>query len=377
MNQIIMYIMAFGVILGSIDRIFGNRGGYGKKMEEGFLLMGPLALSMAGIICLAPTLAKLLGVFIIPIYKFAGIDPGMFGSFFSMDMGGYQMAVELAVKPELGRYSGVVVAATFGCTVLFLIPVGMEMVRDKDRPFFIRGIMIGLVTLPVGLITGGLLQGLSLLTILHQNLFVLAFSLILFLGFHWFPNKMLRVMELFSKGIKCITTIGLLLGAVSYMTGFTPLKEMVSLPAAMEIVASTAIMMLGSLPISELISKLLRRPLTWLGNFFDMNGRSVVGLLVCSVSVVPAIIMLKDMDKNGKVINVAFMVCAASTLAAHLGFVYSVDTAMMTPLLVSKLCGGFAAAAAAVLVIKKRKAPKVASPKHSGKLPDVELSNNF
>ena len=58
MNQVIMWIMAFGVLLGGIDRILGNPRGYGKKFEEGFMLLGPTALSMAGMICLAPVLVS-------------------------------------------------------------------------------------------------------------------------------------------------------------------------------------------------------------------------------------------------------------------------------------------------------------------------------
>ena len=54
MDRAIMWIMAAGALIGGADRIFGNRLGLGKKFEEGFLLMGSTALSMAGIICLVP-----------------------------------------------------------------------------------------------------------------------------------------------------------------------------------------------------------------------------------------------------------------------------------------------------------------------------------
>ena len=38
MNQIIMWIMAVGAVLGGVDRIAGNRFGLGKRFEEGFTL---------------------------------------------------------------------------------------------------------------------------------------------------------------------------------------------------------------------------------------------------------------------------------------------------------------------------------------------------
>lgn len=49
--------MAIGAVLGGIDCALGNRFGLGIKFEEGFRLLGPIALSMAGIICLAPLIA--------------------------------------------------------------------------------------------------------------------------------------------------------------------------------------------------------------------------------------------------------------------------------------------------------------------------------
>ena len=60
MNQIIMWIMAVGAVLGGVDRIAGNRFGLGKRFEEGFTLLGPTALSMSGIICLTPLLSRFL-----------------------------------------------------------------------------------------------------------------------------------------------------------------------------------------------------------------------------------------------------------------------------------------------------------------------------
>ena len=61
-NEIHMYVMAGGVILGGTDRLLGNRFGLDDKFEEGFQLMSPSALSMVGIICLSPLLAAALAV---------------------------------------------------------------------------------------------------------------------------------------------------------------------------------------------------------------------------------------------------------------------------------------------------------------------------
>jgi len=59
-NEIIVWILMICMVLGAIDRIIGNKFGLGKEFEEGFNAMGPLALAMLGIMCLAPILGKLL-----------------------------------------------------------------------------------------------------------------------------------------------------------------------------------------------------------------------------------------------------------------------------------------------------------------------------
>ena len=66
-NRILMIVMAGGAVLGGIDRVLGNRLGLGEQFEKGFLLLGPMALSMAGMICLTPVLTDVLGRFIVPL----------------------------------------------------------------------------------------------------------------------------------------------------------------------------------------------------------------------------------------------------------------------------------------------------------------------
>ena len=99
MNQALMIVIAAGVVLGGVDRVCGNRLGLGQQFEKGFQLLGPMALSMAGMICLAPVLAGGLGRIVAPFCRLTGVDPAMFGSLLAIDMGGYQLAKELFTKP--------------------------------------------------------------------------------------------------------------------------------------------------------------------------------------------------------------------------------------------------------------------------------------
>lgn len=350
MNQVIMYIMAAGVLLGGVDRLLGNPRGYGKKFEEGFLFLGPTALSMVGMICLAPVLSDLLGRMILPVYQLFGVDPAMFGGILAIDMGGYQLAMELANQQLLGRYSGIVVAAIFGCTVVFTIPVGMGILEEADKPLFARGIMIGLITMPAAFLAGGLICGLSFEQTLWQNMPVFVLAGLLLIGLLKIPGQMVRGFTVFAAGIRLVITVGLILAALAYLTGISLVPGLAPIEDALAVVASIGIVMLGSLPMTEFLQRRMRRPFSWIGRRCGMNETAVAGLLVGMVSAIPAITMIKDMDRRGKIVNVAFLVSAASMLAAHLGFTISVEPKMLGALLTAKLTGGVTALVTALVV---------------------------
>lgn len=74
-NEIIMYIMMFFMLIAAVDRVLSQFGGsarflgkFGKSIEgsggqfeEGFMAMGALGLAMVGMTALAPVLAHVLG----------------------------------------------------------------------------------------------------------------------------------------------------------------------------------------------------------------------------------------------------------------------------------------------------------------------------
>ena len=248
----------------------------------------------------------------------------------------------------MASYAGILVAATLGCTVTFTIPVGMGMVPKKDRPLFARGILFGLILLPVSLFLGGLLTGLMPLNTIRQSLPVFLACLALALGIAKWPDQLVGGFLHFSNAIRLISTLGLIFGAFAYMTGVSLPFPMTPLEEAMKTVSSIGIVMLGSLPMAELLQRILKVPLAWLG-----NSASMTGLLLGGVSVVPAIALIRDMDRRGKIVNAAFLVSAASALAAHLGFTFGIQKEMVVPLLAVKFVGGILGGVTAYLLTEK------------------------
>ena len=357
MTDVLMILMAGGAVLGGIDHMLGNRLGFGQWFEEAFRLLGAIALSMAGIICLAPVLSAAIGVLVVPVCSWLGFDPGIFGGVLAIDMGGYQMAMDLAADPAVGRFAGIILSATFGCTVVFTIPVGMGAIREEDRPHFTKGILLGLITMPGGILTGGLVSGMAIGTLLWNCLPVFLVSTGLCVGLWKFPDRMMKLFGRFAKAMELLAILGLTLGAVRYMTGWAVLPEMISLEEAMAVACSISIVMLGSMPLAELLQRILAIPFDWIGKHTGLNQTSTTGLLVGMVSVTPALAMVPRMDNRGKVVNGAFLVCAASAFAAHLGYTLAAEPDLAAALLTAKFTGGALAIILALAVTGKKRTP--------------------
>jgi len=353
-NQIIMYIMAFGVVLGGVDRMLGNKFGYGAKFENGFKMLGPVGLSMAGIICLAPLLSTGLGGIIGPVCDAIHIDPSILGSILAIDMGGYVMAMELCSDPALGRFFGLIAAATFGCTIVFTIPVGLGFISSEDRPLFTRGILLGLAAMPLALIVGGLMLGLGITAIVWNSLPILLISVLLAVGVIKKPDSMMKGFQIFARVIQIIATLGLTVAAVSHLTGIQILKDMPPLLQAMQTVSSICIVMLGSMPLAELIQRVMKVPFAKIQAKTGLNGASTTGLLLGLFSATPALAMLPEMDKRGKVVCSAALVSCVCVLGAHFAFTMSAEPELVPALLAAKFAGGLLGGIIALAATRKK-----------------------
>lgn len=349
-NQILMTLIAAGAILGGLDWILGNRFGLGAQWQKGLELMGPIALSMAGLLCLTPLMARFLRWSLVPLLSALAMDPGICGGLLAVDAGGYPLAMELTQDPTVGAYAGIIIASTFGCTITFVIPVGMGALSGTEREELALGVTIGLIFLPVGLITGGLMGGLPFGKLLHQSVPVFLICLALLIATVKWPSGVVRQFLRFARGIQILGATGLILGGVKHLTGWPFLEGMTPLKDAMTTIGEIGIVLLGSLPLARCLEKLLARPLGWLGRRAGLEGSSTTALLLGFVLAMPALTMLKDMDRRGRVVNGAFLVCGASALSAHLGYVLTACPDWAMPMLAAKLAGGATAATAAVLI---------------------------
>ena len=65
-------------------------------------------------------------------------------------------------------------------------------------------------------------------------------------GIRFFPDPMIQGFGHFAAGIRFLTTVGLIAGAVEYMTGFRILKGLAPITEAMAVVSSIGVVLLPS-----------------------------------------------------------------------------------------------------------------------------------
>lgn len=355
-HEILVAIMAFFALLGGIDRIFGGKLGLGEEFERGILALGELALAMVGIICLAPILAKVLRPVVVPVYRFLGADPAMFaGTILANDMGGAPLAMELSESREAGLMGGLLVGATMGATIVFTIPVALGILREEDRPALAKGILCGVVTIPVGVFAGGLAAGFPVLMVLRNLIPIVLIALLIALGLWKFESGMICGFAAFGKLVIAVATTGLIAAIVKALTGLTLLPGMTPIEEGIAIAGEIAIVLAGAFPLVFVLTKAFRKPLMKLGNLLHMNEHAAAGLVSSLANSIAMFGMVKDMDERGKIINIAFAVSAAFVFGDHLGFTAGYAPEMIGSVIAGKLAGGITAVAAAMAITRSGK----------------------
>lgn len=353
-DKIIIYLMVIFAVLGAIDRIIGNKFGLGEQFEEGIMAIGSLALSMVGIIALAPVIANLLKPVIVPVFNFLGADPAMFaGTILANDMGGASLAAELAGTADAGLFGGLIVGSMMGVTIVFTIPVALGIIEPSDRKYLATGVLAGVITIPIGSFVAGLVAGFPLMMVVRNLVPIVIIAILIALGLWKFERAMITGFTWFGRFIIAVITLGLIAGIVEALTGIVIIPGMNPISEGFGIVADIAIVLAGAFPLVLVITKVFRKPLMKLGKLVGMNDVAAAGIVASLANSIPMFQMVKDMDPKGKVINFAFAVSAAFVFGDHLGFTAGFNSTMIVPMIVGKLISGISAFVLAVFIANK------------------------
>ncbi len=359
-NSVIMFIMMIFMIVGAVDKIRGNKLGYGEEFEAGFNAMGALAIAMAGVVAAAPVLAMVLGPIIKPLYTLIGADASMFATtILACDMGGYPLAMELAATPAIGNFAGLMLGTMMGPTIVFTIPVALSIIKREDRPYLGAGVLAGLITVPIGCIVGGLVMNMtpykmSLGSILINLVPVIIVAGAIVLGLWFAPGPMINGFNKFGTGVTVVITAltaiavfqqitGIMFPVFSVMSSVNPETGTTPLNDGLLVCGQIAIVLIGAFPMVKWITKTFGKALEKVGSALGMNEIGSAGMVANLANNIAMFNILGDMNPKGKLLNVAFAVSAAFVFGDHLGFTAGNEPEMIFPVIVGKLVAGITA----------------------------------
>ncbi len=216
-----------------------------------------------------------------------------------------------------------------------------------------QGILCGIVTIPVGVLAGGLAAGFPVRMILSNLVPIVIIAALIALGLWKAEAAMVRGFTVFGKAVVAVVTVGLAAGIVEALTGIRVIPGMDPIENAFSTVGEIAIVLAGAFPLVAVLTRLLRRPLTAVGRKLGINETAAAGLIASLANSIATFGMVKDMNRRGKVVNIAFAVSAAFVFGDHLGFTAGFAPEMLPAMIVGKLVGGISAVAVALWITRK------------------------
>jgi ethanolamine transporter len=218
-----------------------------------------------------------------------------------------------------------------------------------------KGILCGIVTIPVGVLVGGLVAGFPVGMVLRNLVPIVLIAVLIALGLWRFERAMIKGFGIFGKLIIALITVGLASAILEALTGFALIPGMNSIENGFHTVGEIAIVLAGAFPLVYVLTRLLRKPLLKLGGLLGINDTAAGGLIASLANSIATFGLLKDMDDRGKVVNVAFAVSAAFVFGDHLGFAAGFAPEMLPAMILGKLAGGISAVAVALLLTRKKR----------------------
>ena len=352
MNALTIIILIFSM-LGALDRIFGNKFGLGREFARGFELFAPMALSMIGMLILAPAIGVWLSPFFEWFYTVFKIDPSIIpASLFANDMGGTSLSLNIAKNLGVGNFNAYVVSSMMGCVISFTIPFSLGVVKKEKHKDMLFGFLCGIVTIPIGSIIAGFICGLNFVEIIFNLLPLFILAIIITLGLLFASNITVKIFKVFGVFMQVLITLGLAFGIFTFLTKIEIIDLFDTLENAALICVNACVTLSGAFPLMYVVGKILNKPMTKLGDKLGINSISALSFVSNLVTNATTFGMMNEMDKKGTVLNSAFAVSAAFTFGGHLAFTMAFDSSYVLPVIIGKLVAGVCGLVLAIILYK-------------------------
>ena len=355
MNPITVVVLIFS-FLAIADKLFGDRFGLGKELENAFHIFCPMMLSMLGMLIISPALGHWLMPVFEGFYNIFGIDPSVIpASLFANDMGGQALSHTVCKSEAVGNFNAYVVSSMLGCVISFTIPFSIGIVKKEQHRDLFFGTLCGIATVPVGCFVAGLMCGLDILTLLLTLLPLILFALIIGTFLILFPNGCIKAFTIFGHIIRTVALAGLACAIFTFLTKIPVVPYFDTMENASAICVNACITLTGTMPLMYVVSKLLNKPMTRLGSAIGIDSISAIGFLSSLVTNATTFGIMDRMNKKGVILNAAFSVSASYVFGSHLAFTMAFDSRYVAPVIAGKLISGISAAVLAFFLCKNKK----------------------
>lgn len=324
MNAVTLILLGFAGI-GFIDKIFALKWGLAASFDKGLFTMGSMAVPIIGVCSVGVAFIQRNTEAILHVIDFLPFDSSfLIGCGLAPDMGGYFISEQLTDNHDILRLNGIILAALLGQLTTFQLPVFLSAIGQEEHPCVLKGFIVGIIIIPVGIVLAGILFKVSLYDFFAQFIPLLFLCALMAGGLWKFPYRIVKLFSGFAKVTQWLIGVLFFLAVLGIFAPALAYADKQAVYDALLILFKCGVTISGALVLSEIILKFFRAQLQRLAKKLGVNEVSVICFLMnfsTSLAILP---LYSRMDEKGKMINAAFSVSGTYVLGGQFAFVSSV-----------------------------------------------------
>ena len=342
MNVFTAIMLVFGII-GFADKAFSLKWGLSESFDKGLMTMGTMVVPIVGICSVGAEFVARHSDGIQAATEGMPFDPTMIvGAILAPDLGGYFIAKAMTSDPQILIINGVVLGTLLGQAICFQLPVFLSTINKTDRPVILKGFLVGITMIPVGMLAAEAILRMNFVTFLGQFVPILIICALVALGLYKIPDGMVRGFSVIGRIIQIGTYLLFALAVAGIFVPKIAFASEESVHTALIILLKSAIIISGSLVLTEMIMKFFRPQLQRMAEKVGVNEVSVISMLMNCATSLAILPLFPRMDKKGKMLNAAFSISGAYIVGGSMAFVSAVSTGYVVAIfIVAKAVSGF------------------------------------